>query len=243
MLSVCIATHNGEEFIKEQIDSIIPQLGINDEIIISDDGSTDKTLEIVKNFKDNRIKIFNYEQPHNPLKGAQKSIRFATKNFENALSKTKGDIIFLCDQDDIWYPNKIEVCKTYLLSCDIVKHNYSLIDEKGMLIQESYYDEERQKNRTLYHLFKFLPFRGCCMAFKRDLLYKALPFPKNCLQHDTWIGMIARIDGLKFNYINQPLIYHRHHRNNASELTVPNSIFYKLKYRFSLISQLIRYHQ
>ena len=241
MISVCIASHNGSKYIKEQIESILPQLETEDEIIVSDDGSTDDTIAILKQLNDFRIKIFYYKQPDNPLNGSQKCIRFATKNFENALSKASGDIIFLCDQDDVWYPEKINTCKEMLKQYDIIKHDYSIIDENGKLVQERVYNAATQRNRSLYHLWSKLPFRGCCTAFKRQVLSKALPFPADCLQHDTWIGMVARISGFQFDYLDQPLIYHRHHSKNASELTVPNSLIYKIKYRLKLLSQIIKY--
>lgn len=239
MISVCIATHNGSKYIKEQVESILPHLESEDEIIVSDDGSTDDTIAILKQLNDFRIKIFYYKQPDNPLKGAQKSIRYATKNFENALSKAYGDVIFLCDQDDVWYPEKINICKDLLKQYDIIKHDYSIIDENGELVQRQVYDAATQRNRSLYHLWRLLPFRGCCTAFKREVLSKSIPFPDDCLQHDTWIGMVARISGFRFYYLDQPLIYHRHHNKNASELTVPNSLVYKIKYRLKLLSQII----
>jgi len=96
MISVCIATYNGEKYIKEQLNSIIIQISQEDEIVVSDDWSNDRTLEIVSNYQDNRIKIlFNKKE-----KGY-------SKNFENAILYAKGDIIFICDQDDVWLPNKV----------------------------------------------------------------------------------------------------------------------------------------
>ena len=89
-ISVCIATFNGEKFIQEQIQSILPQLGEDDEIVVSDDGSTDRTMEILELFKDKRIRLLVNEGKHGFI-----------WNFENALRKAKGDVIFLCDQDDI----------------------------------------------------------------------------------------------------------------------------------------------
>ena len=103
-ISVCIATYNGEKYIKEQLESIIHQLGEYDEIIISDDGSNDKTIQIIENFKDTRIKIFN----HSPNRKTKYKFDLTTRNIENALSKAKGDFIFLADQDDIWIKNKVE---------------------------------------------------------------------------------------------------------------------------------------
>lgn len=106
MISVCIATHNGAHYIKEQIESILCQLGTNDEIIISDDGSTDNTIDILLAFNDKRIIIYHYKQP---VKSKHSHI-YVCKNFENALKHAKGDYIFLADQDDWWMPNKVMKC-------------------------------------------------------------------------------------------------------------------------------------
>src|SRR5690606_26359089 len=94
-ISVCMATYNGENHIEEQLESILKQLKDNDEVIISDDGYSDKTIELIKGFNDPRIKLF------------LNSFRNIILNFEFALSKATGDFIFLSDQDDIWYDNKV----------------------------------------------------------------------------------------------------------------------------------------
>ena len=98
MISVCIATYNGAEYLREQVESILSQLEEEDEIVVSDDSSTDTTIEILQSFGDRRIKIFK-----NPAKGF-------VRNFENALRQAQGDFIFLSDQDDVWLPNKVAVC-------------------------------------------------------------------------------------------------------------------------------------
>ena len=103
MISVCIATYNGAPYITEQLASICAQLSDNDEIIVSDDGSTDGTLDVVRAFGDPRIRIV-----HN------QSQRCYTANFENALRYAQGDYIFICDQDDVWLPKKVETIVHYL---------------------------------------------------------------------------------------------------------------------------------
>ena len=102
-VSVAMATYNGEKYIQEQIDSILKNLEKKDELIISDDGSNDGTIEIIKKNikKDNRIKLIN-----GPKRGV-------IKNFENALLNCNGDYIFLSDQDDIWLPNKVKTVMSY----------------------------------------------------------------------------------------------------------------------------------
>ena len=96
MVSVCMTTYNGEKFIREQIASILCQLQDHDELIISDDGSTDSTIEIVNSLGDVRIKFY------------QNCFKNVVKNFEFTISKAVGDYIFLSDQDDIWHRNKVE---------------------------------------------------------------------------------------------------------------------------------------
>lgn len=91
MISVCMPTYNGEKFIRIQLESILSQLGNDDEIVISDDSSTDKTVEITKSFNDSRIHLLENNTFHSPI-----------YNLENALKNAKGDFIFLSDQDDEW---------------------------------------------------------------------------------------------------------------------------------------------
>ena len=109
MISVCVATYNGEKFIREQIESILCQLSSDDEIIVSDDGSTDGTIVIINCIGDKRIRIIEGPRKHSP-----------TFNFENALKEAKGDYIFLADQDDVWKTNKVEVCMKWLQKYDCV---------------------------------------------------------------------------------------------------------------------------
>lgn len=124
MISVCIATYNGERFIREQISSIINQLGNEDEIIISDNGSTDSTIDIIKEIDDKRIKL---------IKGPKK--KSPTSNFENALMHAKGEYIFLSDQDDVWKDNKISICMQYLKHYDCVISDAEMVDENLNIIE------------------------------------------------------------------------------------------------------------
>ena len=106
-----MTTFNGEKFIETQLNSILSQLDRDDEVIICDDGSTDKTLSIIASLNDPRINLF-----HN-------SFRNVILNFESALEKAKGEYIFLSDQDDIWYENKVSELSQVLESYDLVYTN------------------------------------------------------------------------------------------------------------------------
>lgn len=101
MVSVCLATYNGEKYIRQQIESILPQLSAADEIVVSDDESTDQTVPILESFNDSRIHIYIHKRRNEKVVWD-----YATHNFENALSHAKGDYIFLSDQDDVFLPEK-----------------------------------------------------------------------------------------------------------------------------------------
>src|SRR5687768_8023645 len=95
-ISICMATFNGSRYINEQLNSIITQLDESSEIVISDDSSTDNTVQIIKSFNDKRIHVLPNQKFRNPI-----------FNFENALKHVQGDYIFLADQDDIWLPDRL----------------------------------------------------------------------------------------------------------------------------------------
>lgn len=231
MISVCIATFNGEKYIEKQIKSILSQLDDNDEIIISDDYSTDNTLEIIKNIDDNRIKIY-----FNPN---QKGY---TSNFENSLSHATGDIIFLSDQDDIWEKNKVEKSLEYLLKYDIVISDAQIIDVNGNIIENSYYKVRKMPKLIGLNIIRFSGL-GCCMCFKKKLLKKALPFPprQKLATHDNWLFLIGAIF---FHAVIIPdkLISYRRHDSNASTGGIKHKInlLFMLKYRVYLFYNILK---
>lgn len=212
MISVCLASHNGEKYLKEQITSIIHQLNENDELIISDDGSTDATLKIISEFNDSRIHVVNKDNkglkiPPNEL---------ATRNFENALLNCKGDYIFLSDQDDVWVDNKVETSLKYLKEYDYIVSDAYVTDADLNVIYETRFMKEEKIHTNKYMALVFAtPYQGSCAAFRREVLEKALPFPKGLQSHDRWIGNVA---AFLFNVkiIPEKLIYYRRHEGTAS---------------------------
>lgn len=229
VVSVCIATYNGEKYIKEQLNSILLQLGDNDEIIISDDNSTDATLEIVRSIKDCRIKIFKNE-----------GIKGYTSNFENALKHAGGEYIFLSDQDDVWVTNKVQICIKKMQSFDFVVSDAYVTDATGHILHCSYYETRHPHKSFLGNVFKFA-YLGCCMAFKRRILEKALPFPSNHLMctHDNWLFLVA-FKYYSVGIISDRLICYRRHGNNVStgEGKSLTTFWFKLKYRIYLLYNL-----
>ena len=229
MISVCLATYNGESFLKEQIDSIHCQLSLEDEIIVSDDGSSDKTIEILNAYGDSRIKIYKGPCQNNPA-----------LNFENALAQARGDYIFLSDQDDVWELNKVEVCLKYLKNYDLVLSDCSIVDRDLQLIYKSFFDHKKIRKGFIANLVKN-NYSGCRMAFRREILQFALPFPPKIAMHDMWIGLCAEL----FFYpiiIEDKLIKYRRHGLNVSATSEKSlfSLFYKIRYRLYFISQLVK---
>ncbi len=238
MISVCMATYNGERFIKEQIDSILPQLGAGDELIISDDGSTDRTLEIIASYKDERIKVFHHEK--NPVLSKIKTGRsfyYATSNFENALKQAKDDYIFLSDQDDVWMADKVEKCQELLKTYDCVVHNYSVIDEKGKLVKERNF-EKSPIHKSVFLNLADNHFRGCCLAFRSECLKYILPIPEKVIGHDYWIGTLISHYG-KVYYKLEPLIKSRWYAGSVSSKK-KTSLWYKVRFRFDLLILICR---
>ncbi|WP_296012603.1 glycosyltransferase [uncultured Treponema sp.] len=242
MISVCMATYNGERFIKEQIDSILPQLSKDDELIISDDVSTDRTLEIIASYNDERIKVFHHQK--NPEYAKIKHSRnfyYATSNFENALKRAKGDYIFLSDQDDIWMPNKVQKMIPILKEFDCVMSNNQIIDVNGKPLN-FFLGEKQPFGKSVFTNIKRTPFLGCCMAFSRKSLDYILPFPRKLIGHDLWMGALCAYKN-SLSYIDEPLHEYRFHENSVSPSVTANSknpFLFKIKYRIVFLIQFYK---
>lgn len=231
MISVCIATYNGERYIKQQLLSILQQIESSDELIISDDHSTDNTLSVIKSLNDTRIKIFMNEKE----KGY-------TRNFENALNKSSGDIIFLSDQDDVWTNDKASCCLEALMNSDFVVHDGKIVD--GMLKEkhDSIFRFRGTKSGFIVNFIN-IKYLGCCMAFKRVVLKKALPFPQNQLlaTHDSWLTLVAEMY-FKVSLVRRPLILYRRHEGNISlgGASGANRLLTKIMFRLYGLYHLVK---
>ena len=204
MVSVAMATYNGEKYIRQQLESILENLSESDEVVISDDGSTDATKEMVDSFHDSRIKW---------LDGPKKGI---AANFGNAIAACRGDVIFLSDQDDVWHNDKV---KTVLEAfeaenCVLVRHDAVVVDADENVLQPSYY-AYRKVYTGIFKNWARNTYHGCCMAFKAELKEKILPMPEIDSYHDWWIGLMAEKFG-KTVYVPKTLVDYRRHGDNES---------------------------
>ncbi len=234
MISVCMATYNGAKYIKQQLCSIISQIGEGDEVIISDDGSTDSTLDTIRSMADGRVRIVKGPCRQSP-----------TQNFENALSHAKGDYIFLADQDDVWLPGKVSTCMKWLNRYDCVVSDAEMADESLRVIEKSYYSVHHTKPGRWYNLFVKNGYMGCCMAFTRRVLDAALPFPNGIAMHDLWIGNVAAFR-FSARFIGEALVTYRCHGGNVSFTATGKSGFSlrkKLSIRLSTAINLIARRQ
>ena len=229
-VSVAMASYNGQKYIKEQIDSILNQTHPIDELIISDDGSSDKTLDIIKKYKDKRIKV---------IKGPQKGVK---QNFANAIKETSGDLIFLADQDDIW--NKKKVSKVIRemkndKTTTLIVHDAEVFDSDSKeIVHRSFYKYRNSGNGVLKNIYKNT-YIGCCMAFKKELKEHILPIPNNIEMHDQWIGIVNEKKLGKSKFINDNLLKYRRHSDNVSSMN-HYQIKKMIKNRLILISEIMR---
>lgn len=228
MISVCIATYNGERFIREQIDSILRQLSSDDEIIVSDDGSTDNTISIINGIGDKRIKVIEGPRKHSPI-----------LNFECALKASKGDCIFLSDQDDVWKHNKVEVLMKLLQEYDCILSDAEVTDSNLNPLYPSLYAIMQVRPGRIYNTIWKNGYTGCCMAFRRNVLEASLPFPKDIPMHDIWIGNVAAYK-YKVKFIPDKLIYFRRHEDTMSCNGKGSkfSLWQQIKFRWSIIKNI-----
>lgn len=240
MISVCLACYNGEKYISEQVLSILKQLSPTDELIISDNGSTDDTVSILHEIADDRMKIYTYLPLLNNHHRHSNLHYKVSKNFEFVLGLAKGDYIFLADQDDVWEFNKVKKTLMALESYDLVLSNYSIINSEGVSVQPVFHKSIPLKKIAWMNIVN-MPFHGCCMAFRKVILQDLLPFPSELITHDNWIGILAYIKGYKVGYIDIPLVKYRRHQSNVSSFASKscNPIWFRIWYRIVLASQII----
>ena len=215
MLSVALCTYNGEKFIGEQLKSLAVQTLLPDELIIADDGSYDKTMDIVTKFAGKAPFTVNVIQNRKTL-GVQ-------QNFAVASRVTKGDYIAFCDQDDVWLPDKLAK------SMAVIKQLENLWPQQPLLVHSDLCvtDEDLKPKYQSFMTTQGLSFEagldvllvqnfvtGCTMLINRKLLDAALPFPKEIVMHDWWIALVAAACG-HIGFLNEATVYYRQHGYNS----------------------------
>ncbi|MFL9806328.1 glycosyltransferase family 2 protein [Vibrio cyclitrophicus] len=221
MIDIILATYNGERFLQQQLHSIQH----NDQyhaligrVIIVDDGSKDDTYGIVQTAKATDSKI-EWHQNRSGRSGAM-------ANFAFGLSLSEAEHVMLCDQDDVWLPEKIEQSASAVREAEIkygkktpilVFSDKQIVDEKLNVLCESYYSLKKiskQWHRSFESLSQQNVASGCTMLLNRALLEKALPIPNQAYMHDWWIALVAARCGV-LAFIDKPLMLYRQHSCNT----------------------------
>ncbi|MGA9508283.1 MAG: glycosyltransferase family 2 protein [Candidatus Sulfotelmatobacter sp.] len=211
-ISVALCTFNGSRFLGAQLDSIAGQCRPPDELVVCDDGSTDGSVEIVKEFAK--------RAPFPTRLVVNEKNLGSTKNFERAISLCQGAIVALADQDDVWYQHKLErIEKAFLKSSDTVAafSDADLIDNDSRPLGSRLWPtllfdarEQRQfsKGNALSVLIKHPVVTGATMAFRRELFEPMVPIPKDEI-HDKWISFLLAARGGSFEVISEALMQYR----------------------------------
>jgi glycosyltransferase involved in cell wall biosynthesis len=197
-----MATYNGEKYLSEQIDSILAQLDVRDELVVSDDGSTDGTMGILRGFG-NALRVVG-----------ESRVGGVVPNFSRALDHARGELILLADQDDVWLPGRVELFRAELARHDLVLTNALVVDENLRPVGKTLFDQTHPKPGFWRNLRRN-SFVGCCMGFRRSLLMTALPLPKVTPWHDWLLGLLASLRGSAVQ-LDTPLLLYRRHGSNAS---------------------------
>ena len=211
-VDILLATYNGEKYIREQIDSILNQTHKEFRLLISDDGSSDSTRDILNEYKakDDRIEVFMQEENLGVV-----------KNFEFLLGKVEAKYYMFSDQDDIWKSEKIEKSLNKIEEgFDLVYTDLEVVDENLNVTYESYWKLKgiykkikKYNNFESLYLNNFIT--GCTVISKKELIDSFMPLPNisKFVLHDYWISLIVSQNG-KIAYIEEPLIKYRQHKNN-----------------------------
>lgn len=229
VISICLATYNGNRYIEAQLRSILEQLSPEDEVLVADDGSTDNTIALINAMGDPRIRWV-----------AQGGKLGVVKNFERSISSAKGEFIFLSDQDDLWLAGKVDkIIAAFLLNPEVtlVASDAKVIDVSGSVVADSFFEQRGHFAAGLLHNLIKNKYLGCTLAFRRSMLEHFLPIPRDVPMHDMWFGLVNDIYG-KTHYIDQPLIAYRRHGNNVSP-SEGAPIMQKLVWRWRLVRNLL----
>lgn len=216
MVSVAMCTYNGERYLAKQLESISLQTQGVDELVVCDDGSTDNTISLLQEFAQNApFKVHIHRNGTN---------LGSTRNFEKALSLCTGDILILCDQDDIWKPDKVRKQVAFFEqnpNQDAVFSNADLINGQGEKLGHKLWDnfgfDEKKKQlwrsgRAREILFQGYVVTGATLAIRKSALRYLTPFPTDIgpYIHDAWIALVTSLNN-RIGFINECLISYRVH--------------------------------
>lgn len=214
LVSIALATYNGEKFIAEQMESILNQSFQDFEVIIHDDCSADETYNLLRQFaqKDSRI----------VLKKNEYNLGFA-KNFKTIVDDCSGKYIAFSDQDDIWDIRHLEVLLSIIENKDIACGNALLVDQDNNSLGFTMKDvvgmkTEIKSDQICWRLFLDNFVQGATMLVRRELCQKYIPVPDVVKFHDYWLALVASLNN-GVAYTSEVVLRYRQHENNVTKNT------------------------
>lgn len=232
-VSVALCTFNGARFLRAQVESIWAQSVLPDEIVAVDDGSADGTYDLL-------LEVANASPVPMRVERNMRNLGYVA-NFERALALTRHEIIFLCDQDDVWLEHKVEVMLAPFVEDPTVMMVHSdalLVDQAlrslGATLFEALQLEpaergERNADRMFEWLLKRNSVAGTASAVRRTLVEAARPFEPGFV-HDEWLALMACLVGRLYR-VDTPLVLYRQHGRN--QIGVATSHLARLRRLFS----------
>lgn len=208
LVSIALCTYNGEQFLVEQLDSIVNQTYPNLEVIIVDDGSKDETISILQ----------SYSKKHTNIKIYQNEVNLGyIKNFEKAITLCSGEYIALSDQDDIWILNKIELQVEEIGNNILIYHDSEFVNQQGASLNKKMSDILKMYEGESYRPFLFFNcLSGHECLFHKSLIAASIPFPKEIF-HDRWLAFTATNRG-SIKYLDVPLVKYRQHEKSDTNI-------------------------
>ncbi|WP_426978695.1 glycosyltransferase [Pseudarthrobacter sp. O4] len=206
-VSVCMATYKGAAFVQEQVASILAELGADDELVIVDDASPDQTATIIAAIMDPRIRL---------VRAA--SNRGYVRTFEEAVRLSRGNFIFLSDQDDVWIPGRIELMLEALAESQVVASNFDMLGggPRPWIPRLRSADSRRHLANLAGILVGYRAYYGCGMAFRRDAAKYFLPIPPYVREsHDLWLAVCGNVAG-SISHLDESTICRRLHEENQT---------------------------
>lgn len=205
--SVCMATYRGAAYVAEQIESILVQLGPDDELVIVDDASPDRTVEEIRRFDDSRIKLL--ESPTN---------QGYVRSFEQAVVASCGEFVFLADQDDVWIPGRLELMLTALEGSSVVASNFAVLGggPRGNVRELRGSDSRRYLKNIVGIIVGYRPYYGCAMAMTRQQAEIFAPIPQFLVEsHDLWLALCGNT-AKSITHLPEPTLWRRLHEDNVT---------------------------
>lgn len=228
-VSVVVAVYNGRRYLPAQLASVLAELKPQDEVVVIDDASTDDSLAWLNAVGDARLGLYSNRVNLGVL-----------GSFELGLGIARHDIVFLCDQDDVWLSGKRAAFVSefeYDPRTLIVISDAELIDANGGVTASSFMATRGGFQGGVWSTLIRNRYLGCAMAVRRELLDAALPIPRSVPMHDMWFGALGSVLG-RVRYISRPLLQYRRHGDNLSP-SRQQGWSRMLRWRLALLTALI----